>query len=232
MDQSAEHHPVDAREFEILVQNLLYSLLVYEGHTPIAVHHRRRYAGKRSGHQHEVDLSYTTRSAGADVLVLVECKAYRRPVPVEDVLTLAERVDDIGAHKAILVSTNGFDPGAVKVAKGRGIALAIAKPHERRLDYEVRIIPDRHEVEAQGRTIGAMACFLDLDPAALGSRCREVWHTTMEYFSRNRNRIPQQPAIEMLDLVPVEGWMAFDVMQFGALLVAIGIELGAPTQAR
>jgi hypothetical protein len=235
-----EFHRIEARDFELLVQNLIYGLLTFEGHMPVTVHHRKRYPGKRSGHHHEIDLSYTTQSAGADVLVLVECKAYRRPVPVEDVLTLAERVDDIGANKGILVSLSGFDPGAIRIAKGRGIALAVATPHVRRMRYKVGLMPDHHDAQAMNRAIEAIALSLAIDPHSFGEACGRVWQQTMEYFSRFPDRIPQGEPPELFNFRPAENWnsesygaerwssfdepwRAFDIVQFGALLVGIGL---------
>jgi len=63
--------------------------------------------------------------AGARLLCVVECKCYSNSVSANEVEEFHSKLDDIGAHKGIMVTTVGFQDGAVKVAKGRGIALAL-----------------------------------------------------------------------------------------------------------
>jgi predicted helicase len=71
-------------------------------------------------------VSFILRVAGgADLLVLVECKHYKHRVPVDDVEEFHSKIDDIGAQKGILITTVGFQSGALKAAKGRRIALAL-----------------------------------------------------------------------------------------------------------
>ncbi len=59
---------------------------------------------------------------GARVVVLVECKRHRRAVERQDVLALEAKLRDVGAHKAMLFSTAGFQKGALEYAAERGIA--------------------------------------------------------------------------------------------------------------
>jgi restriction system protein len=54
--------------------------------------------------------------------VLVECKRHSRPVERDDVLALESKLRDVGAHKAMLFSTAGFQRGALEYATERGIA--------------------------------------------------------------------------------------------------------------
>lgn len=49
--------------------------------------------------------------AGADFIVLIECKKYRSAVKRELVQVLHDKVISIGAHKGILFATTGFNPG-------------------------------------------------------------------------------------------------------------------------
>lgn len=88
----------------------------------------KRYRGKRSGHNHQIDVSIELEVAGLAILILVECKYYKRAVEVSDILEFAQRIDDIGAHKGVLVSTVGFQKGAIKIASGHGIALVQTEP--------------------------------------------------------------------------------------------------------
>lgn len=105
--------------YERFVQQVIVVL------TGVEVHHKRIYVGRVSRREIEVDVSFETSIAGARLLCLVECKCYSRSVSVDEVEEFHSKLDDIGAHKGIMVTTVGFQDGAVKVAEGRGIALAL-----------------------------------------------------------------------------------------------------------
>lgn len=72
-------------------------------------------------------------------MVLVECKSYNHRVPVDDVEEFHSKLDDIGAQKGIMVTTLGFQNGAIKAARGRRIALALLtqKPQPGEISYVV-----------------------------------------------------------------------------------------------
>lgn len=108
-------------EYEKFVRDVVAEVSV--GGT--VVHHAREFTGRVSGRKIVVDVSFDlSAGGGATVLVLVECKRYRQRVEVSDVEEFHSKLDDIGAHKGIMVTTVGFESGAVATAKGRGIALA------------------------------------------------------------------------------------------------------------
>ncbi|MCC7385957.1 MAG: restriction endonuclease [Deltaproteobacteria bacterium] len=60
---------------------------------------------------------------GASMRMLVECKRHRRRVQRDVVLALKSKLDELSAHKGMLVSTAGFQSGAIDYAKEHGIAL-------------------------------------------------------------------------------------------------------------
>lgn len=91
----------------------------------VAVHHQRVYTGRISHRPIKIDVSFNYTVVGADLLFLVECKCYGHSVPVDDVEEFHSKIDDIGAHKGIMVTTVGFQEGAVKTARGRRIGLAL-----------------------------------------------------------------------------------------------------------
>src|ERR1051325_10140254 len=92
------------------------------------VYPKKTYTGKKTGHNHEIDVSIELHIAGLTILILVECKYYKNKVEISDILEFAQRIDDISANKGVLVSTVGFQPGAIKVADGYGIALVTTAP--------------------------------------------------------------------------------------------------------
>ncbi len=59
---------------------------------------------------------------GAKIVIIVECKRYNRPVEREVILALNSKLHDVGAHKALIFSTSGFQKGAIEYASTQGIA--------------------------------------------------------------------------------------------------------------
>ena len=59
---------------------------------------------------------------GAEFVVLIECKKHSRPVERDCVLVLHQKLLDVGAQKAMIFSTAGFQRGAIEYADKHGIA--------------------------------------------------------------------------------------------------------------
>jgi hypothetical protein len=109
-----------SQDYESFVQRIIESLV------GVDVFHEKEYEGRITGRKIKVDVSFVLSIAGgASLLVLVECKHYSHGVPVDDVEEFHSKLDDIGAQKGILITTVGFQEGAVKAAQGRRIALAL-----------------------------------------------------------------------------------------------------------
>ena len=102
--------------------------------------HQREFVGIRSQRKIKVDVSFEMSAlGGAKTTYVVECKCNKHSVPVDDVEEFHSKLDDIGAHKGIMVTTVGFQEGAIKTAKGRGIALALLtdEPQKNEIRYVV-----------------------------------------------------------------------------------------------
>ena len=72
---------------------------------------------------YEIDITARFRILGAKFLVLVECKHHKNPVGRDYVQVLHAKQVSLGAQKAMLFSTSGFNEGAVNYALQHGIAL-------------------------------------------------------------------------------------------------------------
>lgn len=117
--------PRKAKVYERIVRSLLLSKLTDGPTANLSSFQSKRYLGK-SGQSHEIDVSFEVELAGVKLLVVVECKDYGRKVGVDDVMTFNYRIRDIGAHKGLLVTTRGFQAGAVTIARAEGIGLLLA----------------------------------------------------------------------------------------------------------
>jgi len=107
-------------EYEQFTQKVMASLV------GAPVHHQRVYTGRISQRKIKIDVSFNlTVAGGSNLLVLVECKCYDRKVSANKVEEFYAKIKDIGAQKGIMVTTVGFQKGAVETAKGHGIALVL-----------------------------------------------------------------------------------------------------------
>lgn len=72
---------------------------------------------------YQIDIYAKFIALGVEFKVLVECKRYSRAVSRETVAILESKLNSIGAHKGIIISTSGFQEGAIIYAQKHGIAL-------------------------------------------------------------------------------------------------------------
>jgi restriction system protein len=72
---------------------------------------------------YEIDITARFRVFGAKFLVLVECKHHKNRIMRDYVQVLHAKQVSLGAQKAMLFSTSGFNEGAVNYALQHGIAL-------------------------------------------------------------------------------------------------------------
>ena len=87
---------------------------------------------------------------GASFLVLIECKRHKNPIKREVVQVLRDKQHSLGANKAMVVSTSGFQSGAIEYAKTHGIALiqivsGQAVYVQNSIQHTIRRIPDDAE---------------------------------------------------------------------------------------
>jgi hypothetical protein len=81
-----------------------------------------RLRGK-SGALHEIDVYAEKEGPEGKISIIIEAKDYSEPVAKEWVMKLAEIKEDIGADKAILVTSSRFTPAAIAIAQSKGIDL-------------------------------------------------------------------------------------------------------------
>lgn len=72
---------------------------------------------------YQIDVYATYAALGADMKVLAECKQFSSAVKRDYIVLLSDKVRSLGAQKGILLSTAGFQSGAIQFAEKHGIAL-------------------------------------------------------------------------------------------------------------
>ncbi len=123
---------IDGATFERVVAEILVDL----GASLPDFRIERQELVKAGDGQYRIDVTARFTQLGAEFLVLVECKDHARPVEREDVQVLFDKIRSVGAHKAMLFSTNGFQSGALEYARAHGVALV--RVVEGALTYETR----------------------------------------------------------------------------------------------
>ena len=91
----------------------------------------------------EYDFDATVRFSvlGMDYLLLVEDKRHKDPIKREQLQPLHQKLQSVGAQKAVMISTAPFQRGAIVFAKTHGIALVMVS--EGRFTFETRAAAPR-----------------------------------------------------------------------------------------
>lgn len=116
---------------------------------------KKGYHSPDRGGDIETDISVESYSADAtepSLLLIIECKDYASPVPVDDLEEFKAKLDQITGKnvKGAVFSTNSFQKGAFKYAEANGIALVRVLPDEQ-VEWILRRtprpipLPSRHE---------------------------------------------------------------------------------------
>jgi hypothetical protein len=92
------------RDFETFVQSLLSELML--ANLGAGIFRSKTYRSALTGRDLEADVSIEFSVAGVTYISLIECKFQKRKVEVSVVRDLKQRLDEIGAHKGIIISTS------------------------------------------------------------------------------------------------------------------------------
>jgi restriction endonuclease Mrr len=117
-----------ATSYEDLVADLLAQLEKAEprGLPPLRIARNQKSRGK-SGQEHQIDVLVEFERLGLLFTMIVACKHWNQRVGVEQVMVLAQRLEDLAAHKGVIVTTAGFQAGAHTIAASKGIALVLCR---------------------------------------------------------------------------------------------------------
>ncbi|HYM16324.1 MAG TPA: restriction endonuclease [Dehalococcoidia bacterium] len=126
------------------------------------VSHDVRLTG-RSGVQHQVDVLARFTAPLHSSTIVIEAKAYERPVDKDRIMKLIQVVEDLGCDRGILVTTNAFTPDALKTARGRNIDI-----WDR--DHLARLVGELEVAGVEGRRPRAMQVLERAVPARIDER--------------------------------------------------------------
>ncbi|OMF10117.1 restriction endonuclease [Paenibacillus sp. FSL H7-0942] len=112
---------ISATDFEKYCFEVLKAYAETEELKDFSILHNQKV--QTSDGEYQIDIMAEFMALSVSFKVIVECKRYTRPVEREKIVVLADKVRSLGAHKGILISTSGFQSGAVEYAQQHGIAL-------------------------------------------------------------------------------------------------------------
>lgn len=131
------------RELEILVTKIQTQL------SPDAeVLHDVRLMGHLSKRKRQIDVLVRQKIGQYEMLIVLDCKDYARPVDVKGVEEFQGLLADVGAHKGALVCPKGFSEAAKTRAEGLKIDLfspADTDPHKWQIQARMPAICDFRE---------------------------------------------------------------------------------------
>src|SRR5579863_9395591 len=80
-----------------------------------------KIVGFESGVERQLDVTIRISVAGYKILVVIECKDESRPVDVGGIGEFTSLLQDVKANKGVMISSSGYTPAAVEMARARGI---------------------------------------------------------------------------------------------------------------
>ncbi len=110
------------REYELFVKEYFKTQLKNSFNTDIDVKHQENLKTV-TNREYNIDLNYKFNVGGVDYLTIIECKHWKSTITRDLILTVKEKASDLAAHKSILVTTKGFQSGAIEYAKEKGVGL-------------------------------------------------------------------------------------------------------------
>lgn len=110
------------KDYEIFTQAFHQKIISEQGYQNVEVQHNRIFVGK-SGANHQVDVCWFIDIGNVKQLFCVECKMWKKEVKKEHVASFSAKLDDIGNARGIFVTTKGYQIGATRLAKHKGIVL-------------------------------------------------------------------------------------------------------------
>ncbi|MET9429795.1 restriction endonuclease [Streptomyces sp. NPDC003036] len=111
MTRSADHAATDPkwRVYEKAVAEYVRQL-----DPGVTVEHDQHLPGLLSGRPRQIDVLVRGRLAGETILIVWECKDYARPVGLGTVEEFISKLVDVGAHKGVLICSEGLTEAAVR----------------------------------------------------------------------------------------------------------------------
>jgi hypothetical protein len=147
-------------EYEKYIKTVFTQILKNENIQNVFVDHDVKLKGKTATHQ--IDVYWEYKQFGELIKVAVECKRYSKNVSIGVVRDFNSVLQDLNCSKGIIVTTTGFQKGAIEFASNNNISLKITrKPVAKELKNTPKTL--RIELNFIPRKVTNVAINLDKD---------------------------------------------------------------------
>lgn len=169
--------------------------------------------GRQTGIKREIDISIRKIVGQFEILIVIDCKDYAKPIDVKKVEEFLGLVNDIGANKGAIVSASGFSKAAKTRAQGAGVdvySLVDAEDHDWRSYVALPIVCDFRGLEMvrfiiEGPSdILMMAAQINPNPLPVYDEANKSLGTalTMLRAMWNKREISEEPGVRRIRLKP------------------------------
>ncbi|WP_299826872.1 restriction endonuclease [uncultured Roseobacter sp.] len=107
--------------------------------------HNQRIPGRLSGRTRQIDVLVKDRVGQYEILIVIDCKDYKKRADVRSVEEFQGLVADVGAHKGVLVCPSGFSEAAKTRASGLQMDLyspVDTEPHKWTVNPLIPVVVD------------------------------------------------------------------------------------------
>lgn len=130
--------------YEVFIRDIYQQILTQDEVETIQVEHNQKIKGK-SGAEHQIDVYWQYKQFGELVSVAIECKRYSKRVNIGVVRNFKSVLDDLSCSKGIIVTTEGFQTGAITFASSNNIGLKVIRPPK---EYDLKGVPKYININA------------------------------------------------------------------------------------
>ena len=123
------------------------------------VEHNVKRHGRVTGVERQIDVLMKQKIGQFEMLIVIDCKDYKVKVDTKGVEEFKGLVDDVGAHKGVLVSAKGFTPAAHKTAERHQIDLyrpVDTGNHKWRVKASIPVLCEHREAQIR---LGISCCY-------------------------------------------------------------------------
>lgn len=145
--------------YEIFIRDIYQQILNQDTVENIEVKHNQKIQGK-SGATHQVDVYWQYKQFGETVSIAIECKRYSKKINIGIIRNFKAVLDDLSCSKGIIVTTEGFQTGAIKFASSNNIGLKVIRTPKKE---DLQGIPKHLTINGAITPVRVNGCSMILD---------------------------------------------------------------------
>lgn len=192
-------------EFELAAKEIYQQL-----EPECQIEHDQSLKGRHSGINRQIDVTIRKNIAGHELLIIVQCKDENKKLDVNKVGEFSAVMNDVGAHRGVLIAKKGFSKSALQLAKRSGIDCCLlhhAKYKDWTQELKIPIIfEDIHaSISWNLKVFLEKGSRIDFDPKRFKVSNIKIHDEFVQRW--NSGKVDYQSGIHQLDLGIKEPWI-------------------------